>query len=110
MRRVYSIWFLRRVFPYVVADTAVFLVFLYLIGKYTFVQVIADNFTRILLTSPSALLPYLADAMLNTKFVVQVSLVVAMIAVILAFRNILTALVQLRVFKEETNLRRGVFY
>ncbi len=110
MKKVYFIWFLKKVFPYVLAEIAVFAAFLYLVGKYTFVQVVADNFTRMLLTSPSALLFYFADAAINTKFVVQVSLVGATLAVILAFRNVLTAFIQLRVFKEETNLKRGVFY
>lgn len=110
MKKVYAVWFLRRVLPYVAAEVLVLGVFLYLVGEYTFVRVIADNLTRIMLSAPTALLPYAFDAALNTKLVVQISLLGAIFATILAFRNVLYAFIQLRVFKEETNLRRGVFY
>ena len=110
MKRVYAIWFFRSVFPYVFAEAAVFAAFLYLVGKYTFVEVVIDNFIRMLLATPLALLLYVSEAAINTKFVVQLSLVGAALAVILAFRNVLSAFIQLRIFREETNLKRGVFY
>lgn len=110
MKKVYAIWFLKRVLPYVAAEILVLGTFLYLVGEYTFVRVVVDNLTRITLSSPVALLPYVIDAALNTKLVVQVSLLGATVALVLAFRNVLYAFIQLRVFKEETNLRRGVFY
>lgn len=110
MKKVYAIWFLRRVLPYAAAEILMLGVFLYLVGEYTFVRVVADNLTRITLSTPMALLPYVVDAALNTKIVVQISILGAVAATILAFRNVLYAFIQLRVFKEETNLRRGVFY
>ncbi|MEK7566516.1 MAG: hypothetical protein AAB527_00045 [Patescibacteria group bacterium] len=110
MRKVYFIWFFKKVLPYALADIFVFGVFLYIVGEYTFVRVVMENFVRILLSSPASLMPYLADAALNAKFVVNMSLAGATIAMILAFKNVLALFVQLRVFKEETNLRRGVFY
>ena len=110
MKKVYFIWFVRRVAPYVLAEIFVFGVFIYLVGEYTFVRVIIENLTRMTLSSPATLLPYIIDAALKTKLVVHISLFGATIATILAFRNVLYAFIQLRVFKEETNLRRGVFY
>jgi len=110
MRKVYFIWFFKKVLPYALADVFVFGMFLYLVGKYTFVRVVMENFIRILLSSPESLMSYLADAAFNAQFVVLMSLVGASIASVLAFKNVFTLFVQLGVFKEETNLKRGVFY
>lgn len=110
MKRVYFIWFFRRILPYVALEVLIFGVFLYFVGEHAFVRVIVDNSIQKMLFSPNSLLPYVFDAALNTKLVVQVSLLGALAAMLLAFRNVLYAFIQLNVFKEETNLKRGVFY
>lgn len=110
MRKVYAIWFFKKIAPFILADILVFGAFLYVVGEYTFVRVILDNLTRFSLSSPSALLPYFFDAAFNAQFVVLISLIGALAAIILASKNIFAFLVQFRVFKEETNLKRGVFY
>ena len=110
MKKIYLIWFFKRVLPYVLGDVLIFTAFIYLLGQYTFVRVIMENFIRFMLSSPSALLPYFIDAITNTKFVVQISLAGSSIAVILALKNVLYSFIQMKVFREETNLKRGLFY
>lgn len=109
MKKVYLIWFTRKVLPYALADLLVFTVFLYLIGQFVFVRMVLENLTRILFASPGGLAVYVFGAVLGTKFVVQVSLAGALTAFILASKNIFAVFVQLGVLKEETNLRRQAF-
>lgn len=109
MKKIYLIWFVKKVFPYALADFLIFAVFLYFIGEFVFVQVILENLARIVFSNPTGLAVYVFGAVWGTKFVVQASLAGALIAFTLASKNIFAVFVQLGVLKEETNLRRQAF-
>lgn len=103
------IWFFKKVLPYALADFLVFAVFLYFIGQFVFVRVVFENFARILFSNPGGLANYIFGALFGAKFAVQASLAGALIAFVLASKNIFALFIQLGVLKEETNLRRGTF-
>ena len=87
MRKVFLIWFSRKILPYVVIDFLALGFFAYLIGEYVFVQVVFENLSRILFSSPAGLAGYVFGALWGTKLVVQVSLAAVLAAVVLAFKN-----------------------
>ena len=109
MRKVFLIWFSRKILPYVVIDFLALGFFAYLIGEYVFVQVVFENLSRILFSSPAGLAGYVFGALWGTKLVVQVSLAAVLAAVVLAFKNVFWLFVQLGALKQETNFRQRAF-
>ena len=109
MRRVFLIWFSRKVLPYILIDSLALGFFAYLIGEYVFVRVVFENLTRILFSSPDGLAAYVFGALWGTKPVVQVSLAASLAAFALAFKNVFGLFVQLGALKQETNFRQRAF-
>ena len=107
MRRVYSIWFIKKAMPRFVAELAMFSVFAFLIARYVFVskvvqyadQIFANNSFNPMIWSNFAFRTFI-----NTEFIVQLSILGSLIAIVFAFKTFITSLVQLNLAKDETNL------
>ena len=107
MRRVYFIWFAKKIFPYLLIELTLLAGFLYLIGYYVFVakvlqyagQILANNSIDLAIWSAFAL-----HIFFKTKLVVQLSILGSLVVTILMFKNFITSFMQLNLSKEETKL------
>ncbi len=89
------------------AELAMLSVFAYLIGRYVFVakvlqyadQIFANNsFNPVVWTN------FAFRIFANTEFIVQLSVLGSLLAIVFAFKTFITSLVQLNLAKDETNL------
>ena len=107
MRRVYSIWFIKKAMPRFVAELVAFSVFMYLIGRQSFVAKVLLYANQIFVNNsfnPAVWTNFAFNTFLNTEFIVQLSVLGSLFAVIFAFKTFIASLVQLNLVKEETNL------
>jgi len=107
MRRVYFIWFVKKIFPYLLIELALFTGFLYLIGHYVFVSKVLQYASQILANNsidPAIWSAFALHLFLKTKLIVQLSVLGSLAMVILVFKNFITSLTQLTLAKEETKL------
>ncbi|GEM_PF-2440786 len=106
MRRVYFIWFGKKVLPYLAVETAVFAFFMYLIGHNVYVARVIEYTAQILavdMAHPQAFLPFAMGIFIRTRFVVQLSVLGSLLMMVLLFKNIIASVVQLA-FAKETKL------
>src|SRR3972149_5787269 len=105
MRRVYGIWFVKKVLPYVAAETAVFTGFLYFIGHEVYVANVIKYASSVLtgnMAHPMAFVSFALDIFIHTELVVQVSVLGALLMVSFVFRNLITSAAQFAIAKSET--------
>ena len=106
MRRVYSVWFIKKVAPRFVAELAMFSVFAYLIGRYVFVSKVLQYADQIFANNsfnPAVWTNFALNTFLKTEFIVQLSVLGSLLVIVFAFKTFITSLVQLNLAKE-TNL------
>ncbi len=106
MRKVYFIWFGRKVLPYIAIETAVFAFFMYLIGHNVYVARVIEYVAPVLavdIAHPQAFLSFALGIFIKTRFVVQLSVLGSLLMTALLFKNIIASVVQLALSKE-TNL------
>lgn len=107
MRRVYFIWFTKKIFPYLLIELALFAGFLYLIGYYVFVSKVLQYASQILANNsidPAIWGAFAWHIFFKTKLVVQLSVLGSLAVTILIFKNFITSFIQLTLSKEETKL------
>lgn len=103
MRRVYFIWFAKKIFPYLLIELVLFASFLYLISRYVFVskvlqyasQILANNSIDLAIWSTFAL-----HVFFKTGFIVQLSVLGSLAVTTLIFKNFITSFTQLTLAKE----------
>lgn len=111
MRRVYVIWFSRRVLPYLIMEAAIFGVFAYLIAQNVFVAKVieyAGLFFGDNSRNPAALISFAFGIFSHTRLIVQTSVLGSLAMVILMFKNFIKSAVQLAILRE-TNLLSRTF-
>lgn len=107
MRRVYFIWFVKKVAPYVLAELALFAGFLFLIGHYVFVSQVLRYASQILANSsvdPAIWGAFAWHVFFKTEFIVQLAVLGSLIVSVLIFKNFIVSLMQLTIAKKETKL------
>jgi len=107
MRRVYFIWFVKKMAPYVLAELALFAGSLYLIGHYVFVSKVMQYASQIWGNSsidPVVWSGFAFHLFFKTKLIVQLSVLGSLAMIILMSKNFITSLIQLTLAKEETKL------
>jgi len=107
MRQVYFIWFAKKIFPYLLIESALFASFLYLIGHYVFVSKVLQYAGQILANNsidPAIWSAFAWRIFYQTELVVQLAVLGSLAMTILVFKNFITSLVQLTLAKEETKL------
>lgn len=112
MRRVYLIWFGRKVLPYVAVQIAAFAVFIYLLGEQVYVAKVVEYASSILFNNmahPTVFASFAADLFLRTRLGVQLSVIGALAMVFFLFRNVIGAAVQLALAKGETKFGNKTF-
>lgn len=106
MRRVYSVWFVKKVMPRLIAELAIFSVFIYLISRQVFVAKVLQYADQILASNslnPTVWANFIFNIFLQTEFIVQLSVLGSLLVVVFAFKTFITSLVQLNLVKSETN-------
>ena len=107
MKRVYFIWFAKKIFPYLLTELALFVGFLYFIGHYVFVSKVLQYTSQILANNsidPTIWGVFVLHVFLKTEFVVQLAVLGSLAMIILMFKNFITSFMQLTLTKEETKL------
>ena len=107
MRRVYFIWFAKKIFPYLLIELTLLAGFLYLIGYYVFVAKVLQYAGQILANNsidPAIWSAFALHIFFKTKLVVQLSILGSLVVTILMFKNFITSFMQLTLTKEETKL------
>jgi len=109
MRRVYFIWFTKKIFPYLLIESAFFAGFLYLIGHYVFVSKVLQYASQILANNsvnPAVWSAFAWNTFVGTELIVQLSVLGILAMVVLLLKNFITSFVQLVLSNAETNLAR----
>ena len=109
MWQVYLIWFVKKAVPRFVAELAAFSVFVYLISRQVFIAKVLQYAEQILGNSsinPTVWASFAFNTFAQTEFIVQLSVVGSLLAVIFVFKTFIASVVQLALAKNETNLAR----
>ena len=109
MKRVYFIWFAKKIFPYLLIELTLFVSFLYLISHYVFVsqvlryagQILANNSVNPVVWSAFAW-----NTFIGTELIVQLSILGVLATVAFFFKSFITSFAQLILSNTETNLAR----
>ncbi len=107
MRRVYFIWFVKKVAPYFLAEFSLFAVFAYLISNNVFVSKVLEYASQILANNsvdPFVWSSFAWNTFMGTEIIVQLSVLGVLAMVVLLFKNFITSFAQLTSPNIETNL------
>ncbi len=105
MRKVYLIWFGRKVLPYIAVEIAAFAAFMYFLGRQVYVAKVMEYATSVLsnnMAHPMVFASFAVNLFLRTHFVVQLSILGAIAMIFFLFKNIISSAVQLALAKSET--------
>ncbi len=103
MRKVYLIWFGRKVLPYIAFETAAFAGFIYFLGEQVYIARVMEYATSVFsnnMAHPTVFASFAVDLFLRTRLGVQISVLGAMAMVFFLFRNIIGSAFQLALAKE----------
>ncbi|MDO8676232.1 MAG: hypothetical protein Q7K16_01075 [Candidatus Azambacteria bacterium] len=103
MRRVYFIWFSKRVLPYLAAEALLFSAFLYLIGQQVYVARVLEYATSVLTSNiahPATFASFTMDLFVRTRVGVQISVIGSLVTIFFLFRNLISSAFQLTWAKE----------
>ena len=109
MKRVYFIWFVKKIFPYLLIELALFTSFLYLIGHYVFVSKVLQYMGQILANNsvnPAVWSAFAWNTFVGTELIVQLSVLGILAMVVLLLKNFIMSFAQLVLSNVETNLER----
>ena len=107
MRRVYFIWFSKRVLPYIILEGFVFTISMYLISQNVFVAKVIQYASLVLANQseyPMTLASFTFDVFLRTRPIVQVSVLGSLVMFLLLSKNFIASIIQLAHYRNETNL------
>ena len=112
MRKVYLIWFGRKVLPYVAFEAAAFAVFMYFLGQQVYVARVVEYVILVLsnnMAHPAVFAFFAVDLFLRTHLGVQISIIGSLAMIFFLSRNIIGSAVQLALAKGETELGNKTF-
>ena len=107
MRRVYAIWFAKRVLPYIVVETAGLMSVIYALSRLVYVRHVIDNALMAFADNPWGWTFYMANSFLYRRPVIQLLTLGAAALFIFAIRGMLKAAVEFNVMKYEIPLEAG---
>ncbi|KKQ91952.1 MAG: hypothetical protein UT16_C0010G0005 [Candidatus Azambacteria bacterium GW2011_GWA2_39_10] len=103
MRRVYFIWFGRKILPYIAIEIAAFAGFVYFLGEQVYIARVMEYATSVLsnnMAHPTVFVSFAVDLFLRTRLGVQLSIIGSAAMIFFLFRNIISSAVQLALAKE----------
>lgn len=106
MKRVYFIWFTKKIAPYFLIELALFAGFLYLIGHYVFVSKVFQYASQILANNsidPAIWSVFALHVFFKTGLVVQLAVLGSLAMIILMFKNFIISLTQLTLANGKPN-------
>ncbi|MFH1393006.1 MAG: hypothetical protein ABIG73_01310 [Patescibacteria group bacterium] len=109
MRRVYFIWFIKKVAPYFLAEFSLFVCFVYLISSNVFVSKVLQYASQILANNsvnPVVWSAFAWNTFIGTELIVQLSVLGVLAMVVLLFKNFIISFAQLTLSNTETNSAR----
>ncbi len=109
MKRVYFIWFAKKIAPRVLAEMALFAGFLALIGHYVFVAKVAQYMGQIFENhsfDPSVWSGFAWHVFWKTRLIVQISVLGSLAMTALLFRNFITSVFRMAMAMGETKFIR----
>ncbi|MCX6813908.1 MAG: hypothetical protein NT078_01700 [Candidatus Azambacteria bacterium] len=107
MRRVYFIWFTKKIAPYLLIELTLFASFLYLIGHYVFVSKVLQYASQILANNsvnPAVWSAFAWNTFIGTELIVQLSVLGVLAMAVLLLKNFITSFAQLVLSNAETKL------
>ena len=110
MRRVYTIWFAKRVLPYMVIEAAGLISVVYALSRLVYVRNVIDNTLAAFAANPWGWTFYMANSFLYRRPVIQALSLGATVLLVFAARNILKALVELNIMQRETKPAGRAFH
>ncbi len=113
MKRVYFIWFVKKMAPYFLIELTLFASFLYLIGHYVFVSKVLQYAGQILANNsvnPAVWSAFAWNTFIGTELIVQLSILGVLAMITLLFKNFITSFAQLTLSDTETNLAKQSFH
>ncbi len=112
MRKVYLIWFGRKVLPYIAIEIAAFAGFTYFLGEQVYMAKVIEYATSVLsnnMSHPAIFASFAVDLFLRTRLGVQLSILGAIAMIFFLFRNIISSAVQLALARSETEFNNKTF-
>lgn len=112
MRKVYLIWFGRKVLPYIAFEAAAFAGFMYFLGEQVYMARVMEYATSVLsnnMAHPLVFMSFMVELFLRTHLGVQLSILGAMTMIFFLFRNIIGSVIQLTLAKSETEFGNKAF-
>ncbi|MBU2081937.1 hypothetical protein KKH14_00705 [Patescibacteria group bacterium] len=109
MRRVYFIWFVKKVVPYFIVEFSLFVGFAYLISKNVFVSNVLQYASQILANNsvnPAVWSAFAWNMFIGTEFIVQLSVLGVLAMIVLLFKNFIISLARITLSNTETNMAR----
>jgi len=103
MRKVYLIWFAKKITPYVLIELAFFAGFITLIRQHVYITKVilyADQILANHSIDPVVWANFIFHIFMKTGFIVQLSVLGSLTMIILMFRNFVASLIQLSLAKE----------
>ncbi len=87
LRQVYRVWLVRRFLPVLLFEVAVLSIFLYQLGRVTFVRRVVENALNVLFLNPSAIFVFFAGAFLHAPLITKMMSIGFVILVALVVRH-----------------------
>jgi hypothetical protein len=109
MRRVYFIWFVRKVAPRFLAEVVLFGTFLYVIGRNVFIAKVFQYMGQIFgnhSIDPAVWSSFAFNTFVNTELIVQLSVLGSIAVIFFIFRDVFKSAIRISVAKRETELMR----
>ena len=103
MRRVYFIWFGRKILPYIAIEIAAFAGFVYFLGEQVYAARVMEYAATVFsnnMAHPTVFASFAVDLFLRTRLGVQLSIIGSAAMIFFLFRNIISSAVQLALAKE----------
>lgn len=107
MRRIYLIWFGKRVLPYLAAEFILFAGFMYLIGQNVYVAMVVKYASEVVIaniSNPMAWLAFSGEIFIHTRLIVQLLTLGSLLMIILLFKNVVTSIGSLVLYKQERSI------
>lgn len=112
MRKVYLIWFGRKVLPHIAVQVAAFAAFMYFLGRQVYVAKVMEYAATVLsdnMAHPMSFVSFAVGLFLRTRFGVQLSIIGAIAMIFFLFRSIIGSAVQLALANGETEFGNKTF-
>lgn len=100
VQKIYRVWLLRKLLPFLLLEIAVLSVLLYELGKLAFVQRVMENALRVLFNDPARIISFLVGMFGRAPIAEKILGVAVVILVALIIRHLTQGILRLILVKE----------